>query len=348
VSGVERSLIDTESERGSLTSRLTGKLLRESKEGGSPVTVGDWVLLREGAGSGPAAVQAILPRKTVLERKRAISGGRRIRKGELVGGRTQAQAVAANIDLAFLVAPLREEAGPGEGFSRIERSMTLCAAGGIQAAIVYNKADLVDPDGLPLILECARSLCPNVLAVSAKQGTGIGELRSMMGEGRGRSAVFFGPSGAGKSSLINALMADDQGRLPEGFRAIDTGPLSQATGKGLHTTTSRGLYLLPSGGIVIDSPGMRELALWAGQEDLDEAFADIAALAAECRFSDCRHRTEPGCRVRAALESGELEERRFENWRRMHGEVERLDMRKIALYTKAVSKAKRYFDADHR
>jgi ribosome biogenesis GTPase / thiamine phosphate phosphatase len=347
VTSVARNIVDIAVEAGPRKARLTGKLLAAAKEAGMPLAVGDWVACEALSDGSCASIRALLPRRGSIERKRAISGGRRIVDGEIAGGRTEAQAVAANVDVAYIVIPLDADSAPGEGFSRIERSMAISAAGGVKPVLIYNKCDLVDGDALPGILEAARAICADSHALSAMTGEGIGSIEETLGQGR--SAVFFGPSGAGKSSIVNALMRDGgKGEYPEGFQGLDTGPLSQATGKGLHTTTSRELFVLPRGGIVIDTPGMRELALWADEGALSDTFADIEEFAAGCRFSDCSHGVEPGCRVREALETGELDERRFGNWRRMRGEVARLDMRKIALWVKQNAKSKRYFDEDHR
>ncbi len=345
VTSVARSLLEVELEAGARRARLSGRLLRESKETGMPAAVGDWVVCRDGGAEEGASVVEILPRKTSIERKRAISGGRRIVDGEVAGGRTEAQVVASNVDFAFIVTPLGPSSEPGEGFSRIERSMAICAAGGVRPVAVYNKADLVDPGSLDLIVETALSIAPEALAVSAMDGSGVERIAEYLSTGK--TAVFFGPSGAGKSSIINALMSEG-GSYAEGFVPLDTGPLSGSTGKGLHTTTSRELFILPGGGIVVDTPGMRELALWADESALGEAFSDIEKLASSCRFSDCAHRTEPGCRVQEALENGVLDGRRYENWRKMRGEIGRLDMRKIALWSKQNARSKRYFDEDHR
>jgi len=345
VTGIARSLVEVELESGARRARLSGRLLKESKETGMPAAVGDWAACRDGGAEEGASIAALLPRRGSIERKRAISGGRRIVDGEAAGGKTEAQVVAANVDIAFIVSPLGPSSEPGAGFSRIERSVAICAAGGVRPVVVYNKADLVDVDSLGLILEAALSIAPEAVASSALDGRGMGRIAEALSPGK--TAVFFGPSGAGKSSIVNALMRAG-GDYAEGFEPIDTGPLSGSTGKGLHTTTSRGLYVLPGGGIVIDTPGMRELALWADESALDEAFSDIERLASTCRFTDCSHRTEPGCRIREALSNGELEERRYENWRRMRGEVGRLDMRKIALWQKQNARAKRYFAEEHR
>jgi ribosome biogenesis GTPase len=347
VTGVARNLVDISIEAGPRKARLAGSLLMTAKEGGMPLTVGDWVACGDGGEGAFASIRALLPRRGIIERKRAVSGGRRIVDGEISGGRTEAQAVAANVDAAFIVVALALDSEPGAGFSRIERSMAICAGGGVKPIVIYNKSDLASQDAIPSILEAARAICAESYALSAKTGMGINAIEDILGEGR--SAVFFGPSGAGKSSIVNALMRDEgEGEYLGGFMGLDTGPLSQATGKGIHTTTSRDLFILPRGGVVIDTPGMRELALWADEEALQETFKDIEELALGCRFSDCSHGSEPGCRVREALESGALEKRRYENWRRMRGEIGRLDTRKIALWAKQNAKAKRYFDEEHR
>lgn len=340
IRGIDRQSVRLVTAGGFREGSLTGALLRDAREGKHPVAVGDWVLCRDaGPGSGVMGVHVLLERVTWLRRKEVISGGRKVGPEGITGGRTLPQAIAANVDRVFVVMPLSARSTPGEGLSRLERTMVACADGGVEAVALFTKTDLVPSDILSESREIAEAVCPRVIGVSAWDGSGMEGLSDLLGPGS--TAAFTGPSGAGKTTLINALMAHrGAGDLPE----LPTGALSDSTGKGRHVTTWREMFLLPGGGLVVDTPGMRELALWADSEDMDDAFPDIAALADKCRFRDCRHLGEPGCAVQEALESGELDGRRWDNWVRMHREVEHLDDRRIALYQKGLEKERRWLE----
>jgi ribosome biogenesis GTPase len=209
--------------------------------------------------------------------------------------------VAANVDVVIIVCAM----GRDVNVHRIERFVTLARAGGALPVLVLNKADTVD-DPAPHV-ERARQAAPGVElhVVSARTGGGLDALQAHLAPGR--TIVLLGTSGAGKSTIVNRWLGAD---------ALSTGALG-AAGKGRHTTTGRQLLLLPSGAAVIDTPGLREVGLWGADEGVTEAFDDVAAAAAGCRFRDCAHAGEPGCAVEAAVTAGTLERARVDAWRRL-------------------------------
>lgn len=250
--------------------------------------VGDWLLLE----SQTLQPQRLLTRKSLLKR-RAAGTGRKV------------QLIAANIDTLFIVSSCNQDFN----IARLERYLTMAHDAGITAVIVLTKADLAD---VPQDYETdAAKLLPNlaVLALNARNANAVKRLLPWCG--RGQTVAFLGSSGVGKSTLINSLTGKDQ---------IATQDIRQDDGKGRHTTTSREMHHLPSGGLLLDTPGMRELHLDDVQAGLDEVFADIAELAGSCRFRDCGHETEPGCAIRASLESGELDGSRLQRWKKLVAE----------------------------
>ncbi|MGY2003317.1 ribosome small subunit-dependent GTPase A [Blastococcus sp. SYSU DS1024] len=258
---------------------------------GAPA-VGDWVALR-----GELAV-AVLPRSSAFTRTAA--------------GRTSAaQVVAANVDAVLVVDALTGVARP----RRVERYLAVAWSSGAAPVVVLTKADLCPdvPAGVAQVAEDAVGV--PVLAVSAVTGAGLDAVRALLPAGA--TAAMVGPSGVGKSSLANALA----GRTVAATRDI------RDDGRGRHTTTARELHRLPGGGLLIDTPGMRELALHDDADGVDRVFADVAELAPACRYRDCAHRTEPGCAVAAALEDGRLDPARFTAWRKLQGEAHRQRLR---------------------
>ncbi|WP_431904598.1 ribosome small subunit-dependent GTPase A [Micromonospora carbonacea] len=253
---------------------------------------GDWVLLRSWP-DGPVTVESVLPRRTALVRRTA---------GKAASG----QVLAANLDAAAVVEPVHPEPDVG----RIERLLSLAHESGATPLVVLAKADLAaDPAAIARQLAGVAPGVP-VLPVSAERGDGLDALRPHVAPGR--TLALLGPSGAGKSSLVNALA---------GAVVMPTQAIRRVDGKGRHTTTWRALVPVPGGGAVLDTPGVRAVGLLDGAAGLDRAFADIAALAAGCRYGDCAHDAEPGCAVRDALAAGELAVRRYDSWRRLQREV---------------------------
>jgi ribosome biogenesis GTPase len=291
--------------QGELLTRATGRLRHLAGPSVADLpAVGDWVALRDGR------IHAVLPRRTALTRRTPGTAA-----GE--------QVLAANVDLVLAVVAPGRDANP----RRVERLLALAWASGAQPVVVLGRADLCPDWGTDVDTELAflAAVAPGVqvLALSCYTGEGVDEVAAMLTPGR--TAVLLGSSGVGKSTLVNRLAGRD---------LLATGELRD-DGKGRHTTTTRQLVTLAGGGMVIDTPGLRELGLWSGRRGPGNpegvprsvrsgtaaAFDDVEALAAECRFDDCRHRTEPGCAVLAALEDGRLPADRFTAWEKLQREL---------------------------
>ncbi|RBY92032.1 ribosome small subunit-dependent GTPase A [Blastococcus sp. TBT05-19] len=254
--------------------------------GAAAPAVGDWVALR-----GELAV-GFLPRRSAFTRTAA--------------GRTSAaQVVAANVDVVLVVDALIGEAR----VRRIERYLAVAWSSGAAPAVVLTKADLCDDVTAAVEQVTEDAIGVPVLPVSSVTAEGLDAVRELFGPGR--TAAMVGPSGVGKSSLANALA----GRPVAGTRGI------REDGRGRHTTTARELHLLPGGGLLVDTPGMRELGLHDDADGVAQAYADVEGFAAECRYRDCEHRTEPGCAVAAAIDDGLLDPARITAWRKLQGEA---------------------------
>jgi ribosome small subunit-dependent GTPase A len=266
---------------------------------------GDWVALR-----GELAV-AVLPRTSAFVRS--------------VAGRTSgAQVIAANLDTVLVVDALSGDAR----LRRLERYLAVAWSSGATPVVVLTKADLCDD--VAAAVEQVREGAPGVevLAVSAVTGVGLDGVRALLP--RGRTGAMVGPSGVGKSSLVNALA---------GGTLADTAEVRASDGRGRHTTTARELHLLPGGGLLVDTPGMRELGLYEDGEGIDTAYADVTALADDCRFRDCGHRGEPGCAVAAAIDDGSLDPARYSAWRKLQAEAHRQLLR-VDARARAAEKAR--------
>jgi ribosome biogenesis GTPase / thiamine phosphate phosphatase len=262
--------------------------------------VGDWVAIRP-VERGPSLIEAILPRRSAFTRKAA---------GEAV----EAQIVAANVDTVFLVSGLDGDFN----LRRIERYLTTAWSSGAEPIIILNKADL-RPD-LEDVVAAAAGVAPGVPIVAARALTDGGLEALMPFLSAGRTVAFLGSSGVGKSTMINRLIGRER------FR---TAAMSDAAaGRGRHTTTERELVLLPGGALLIDTPGMRELGLWADDDGLDRTFDEIEALAARCRFPDCSHEREPGCAVRAAVETGAVDPARWQSYLKLRRELRFVELKK--------------------
>jgi ribosome biogenesis GTPase len=263
--------------------------------------VGDWVAARPLDGERKALIEAVLPRRTAFTRKEAWR-------------RAVAQVVAANVDMVLLMTAF----GGDLNARRLERYLTAAWDSGSNPVIVANKLDLAADPTAELAEVEAVALGVPVLALSAATGAGLEELEQYLAPGR--TIALLGSSGVGKSTLVNRLA---------GRRLLVTAEL-RADGRGRHTTTHRELVPLPSGALLLDTPGMRELQVWADAEVLDSTFSEIAELAADCRFSDCSHEHEPGCAVKAAISEGSLPPERFASYRKLQRELRALEIRKDA------------------
>ncbi len=260
--------------------------LRHDEAAGLPVA-GDWVLL-DGIAD---VIERVLPRRTALVRK-------------VAGQRTEEQVVAANVDVVLVCAPVHSL-----NARRLERELTLVWESGARPVVVITKTDLADDVPETVAEVAALTVGVDVLAVSSVDGDGLDDVRALLPPGV--TVAVIGPSGAGKSTLVNALV---------GAEVLATTEV-RADNRGVHTTTARHLVRVPGCGLLLDTPGMREVSLWADEESLDAVFVDVDDLARLCRFHDCRHATEPGCAVRAALESGDLDEARFASWHKLQREL---------------------------
>jgi ribosome biogenesis GTPase / thiamine phosphate phosphatase len=284
---------------GDLTAQHAGRLLHEAAGRHAMAAVGDWVAVRRSPGERAGTIEAILPRRSHFSRKAA---------GEL----TEQQVVAANIDTVFIVMGLDRDYNP----RRLERYLVLASESGAAAHVLLSKADLVESTAEQRA-EC-EALAPGraVTIVSVRDGRGVDEVRAAIHHGR--TGTLLGSSGAGKSTLINHLIGQD---------LLATGDVRPSDSRGRHTTRHRQLVLLPGGGLLIDTPGMRELQLWTAPEAPEASFEDIDAVGADCHFSNCRHLTEPRCAVRRAVEEGRLDQSRLDSFHKLQDEARSLQAR---------------------
>ena len=288
-------------QQGELSAKISGKMRYRAGEENQYPAVGDWVVVKPLVNEQKGIIHAVLPRKSTFSRK-------------VVGDRTEEQIVSANVDTVFIVSGL--DGGRNFNLRRIERYLTLAWSSGATPVMVLNKVDLCND--IDVHIHSVESIAPGISIhpVSAKQKIGLAALRNYLT--KGNTAAFLGSSGVGKSALINALL---------GVEKQETGEVREDDRMGRHTTTRRELILLPGGGIVIDTPGMREIQLWAGEEDLQGAFQDIEILAKQCHFADCSHNAESGCAVKAAIDRGELDPARLDSHQRLQNELKYLASR---------------------
>lgn len=282
-------------ESGEKAAELPGRFLDPFNDELTPA-VGDWVLATcTQSDSEVTLVQYVLPRKSRFSRKAA-------------GQIRKEQVVAANIDTLFLVMGLEQSFN----LARLERYLSVAWESGAEPVVLLNKADLCDDVDAMIILAVQAAPGVEVIAVSALTNSGLENIERWLLPGK--TVAFLGSSGVGKSTLVNTLLGEDHMVVKE---------ISTEDGLGKHTTTHRELIMLANGAMVIDTPGMREMQLFAGAADIGSAFSDVEELATQCKFRDCRHISEPGCAVRLAIEAGDLGSDRLKNKRKLDREIAR-------------------------
>ncbi|MEK6649799.1 MAG: ribosome small subunit-dependent GTPase A [Bacteroidota bacterium] len=287
-------------EGGELQGQVTGRFEFQAKGLDDFPAVGDWVAIQPPVGGGTAVIHAVIERRTKFARK-------------IAGVKTVPQVVAANADVVFLVSGLDDEIN----IRRIERYLTVAYESGAKPVIVLNKTDLC-PDLGPIVAEVT-AIAPGVdiLPMSARTKVGVEEVAAHLS--RGVTGALLGSSGVGKTTIANDLVGEERYRTQE-VRETDS--------RGRHTTSHRELVILPNGGLLIDTPGMREIQLWGVAQSLQASFEDIAMLALDCKFRDCRHDAEPGCNVKAAIEDGRLAPDRYDAYKKLEKEIAYLARRK--------------------
>ncbi|MBD2072552.1 ribosome small subunit-dependent GTPase A [Phormidium sp. FACHB-592] len=289
--------------QGEHFAEVTGKLRHQANGIQDFPTVGDWVVVQTRVAEARATIHAILPRRSKFSRN-------------VAGNTTEEQMIAANVDTVFLVCGLDGDFN----LRRIERYLILAWESGAMPVILLNKADLC-PDVEERVAEVAAiAISVPIIVLSAADGQGMAALQPYLQPGQ--TIAVMGSSGVGKSTITNQLRG-------ETVQAVQS--VRQGDDRGRHTTTHRQLIPLPSWALIIDTPGMRELQVWSGAEGLPETFADVEALAQQCRFRNCRHEQEPGCAVRQAIADGELDADRLLNYqklqRELHYQVRKQDQR---------------------
>ncbi len=278
---------------GILNGEVSGKLEYNAVSREDFPAVGDWVILdRNEKDTGNAVIKRVLPRKTKVSRK-------------VAGRKSDEQIIASNMDYIFICMALNSDFNQ----RRLERYLTIVWDSGAEPVVLLTKADLCDNVDEKVLEAEEVAIGVDIYVSSSITGEGINELKKYISEGT--TCAFVGSSGVGKSSLINYLKGEEFMKVKE-IRNDD---------KGRHTTTHRELVQIPGGGIIIDTPGMREIQIMDVDDSLDRTFSDVEELTKMCRFTDCQHDTEPGCAVKKALKSGELDESRWDNYLKMKKEV---------------------------
>jgi ribosome biogenesis GTPase / thiamine phosphate phosphatase len=300
-------------ERGEMVAVVTGKFRHEALSRGAFPAVGDWVVVPPETTAKRTRICAVLPRQSFFARK-------------LSGMETDEQVAASNIDTVFIVCGLDGDFNP----RRIQRYLVVARDGGVKPVILLNKADLcADVAGRVAEAEAISAGVP-VCSASVVEKRGLEAIERYVG--LSQTVAMLGSSGVGKSSLINWLLGE--GRQ-------DVQPVRQSDGRGRHTTTRRELIFLPQGGMAIDTPGMRQMPLWIGDEGPHESFDDIGELSLRCRFHNCGHKSEPGCAVKAAVQEGHLDQQRLNNYWSTQEELGQLEKKQAAKAQIAVKAAKK-------
>ncbi len=280
-------------EQGEINGQVSGKFRFEVSGLHAFPAVGDWVAFEPGSDDQPAIIHRVLERQSKFSRK-------------VAGTRPDEQILAANIDFAFLVMGL----DGNYNLRRLERLLTAAQESGAQTIVVLNKSDLCShlEEYTREVLSIAQDI--KVIVMSALRAEDVIPLRSLLAPGT--TGVLLGSSGVGKSTITNLLLEQEQIKVQD---------VRDSDSRGRHTTAHRELLVLPNGGLIIDTPGLRELQLWSGEEGVQESFADVEELAAKCRFRDCKHESEPGCAVTSAVEQGTLDRGRYESYQKLQREI---------------------------
>lgn len=321
-----RGSYQVNSQYGELTAKIAGKMRYQAEEKKTYPAVGDWVVIRPLVNENKATIHSVLPRRSKFSRK-------------VAGERTEEQVVSANVDTIFIVSGL--DGGRNFNLRRIERYLTLGWSSGATPVIVLNKVDLCP--NVSVFTQLVEEIAPGISIhpVSAKERIGLEALRNYLIQGH--TVAFLGSSGVGKSALINALLGTEKQEI---------GEVREDDRMGRHTTTRRELILLPAGGMMIDTPGMREIQMWTGEDDLQDTFYDVETLAKGCRFNDCSHNAESGCAVKEAIDNGDLDPARLESYRKLQNELtylasreedstrlyEKVKWKKISKWSKEIQK----------
>ena len=281
---------------------MAGRVYHQADTDADLPAVGDWVALDTKSDDDHVVIRARLPRQSCLSRK-------------LPGRSAQEQIIATNIDVVVVIT----DPGPDLNLRRMERYFTMIALSGARPIVLVNKADIFPEAAITKAVRGIQALSSDaeVHVTSALKKRSLAPLKKELVPGR--AVVLMGSSGVGKSSIVNAILGDEYQWTDE---------VNEVTGRGRHSTTARELFVLPKGGILIDNPGIREVHVWTDAETLRERFADIEDLATRCKYDDCKHRTDVGCAIQAAIAEGTLRKERYESYRKLEAEVQQLQDQK--------------------